>query len=85
MIRAEYSIDAGEWQIVEPVGQISDSKTESYDFQVPQDSAGQATARHKAVAHPSSTTQEHTIVVRAYDRFDNMGSAKVVVNGPAAR
>ncbi len=29
---AEYSIDADDWQFVEPVGQISDSKTESYDF-----------------------------------------------------
>ena len=83
--RAEYSIDAGDWQIVDSVGQISDSKTENYDFQVPLDSAGQASAGHKAAAHPSSTTQEHTIVVRAYDRFDNMGSAKIVVNGTAAR
>ena len=33
--RAEYSIDAGDWQFVEPVDQISDSKTESYDFLVP--------------------------------------------------
>ena len=32
--RAEYSVDAGDWQFVEPVGQISDSKTESYDFRV---------------------------------------------------
>ena len=32
--RAEYSVDAGEWQFVEPVGQLSDSKTESYDFRV---------------------------------------------------
>src|SRR5580693_9536122 len=30
--RAEYSVDAGEWQFVEPAGQLSDSKTESYDF-----------------------------------------------------
>src|SRR5262249_52396698 len=26
--RAEYSLDAGDWQFVEPVGQLSDSKTE---------------------------------------------------------
>ena len=32
--RAEYSVDAGDWQFVEPVGQLSDSKTESYDFRV---------------------------------------------------
>ena len=33
--QAEYSIDAGDWQQIEPVGQISDSKTESYDFMIP--------------------------------------------------
>ncbi len=32
--RAEYSMDAGDWQYVEPVGQLADSKTASYDFQV---------------------------------------------------
>ena len=32
--RAEYSIDAGDWQIAEPVGQISDYKIENYDFMV---------------------------------------------------
>jgi hypothetical protein len=83
--RAEYSIDAGDWQVVEPVGQISDSKTENYDFQIPLDSMGDPKAAHKAAAGPSSSTGEHTIVVRAYDRFANMGSAKIVVNGPAAR
>src|SRR5581483_5101882 len=30
--RAEYSIDAGDWQIADPVGQISDYKIENYDF-----------------------------------------------------
>src|SRR5262249_50097830 len=32
--RAEYSIDAGDWQYVEPVGALSDSKAENYDFSV---------------------------------------------------
>ena len=62
--RAEYSIDAKDWQYVEPVGQISDSKTEGYDFTIPV---------------PAGDVQEHVIVVRAYDRFDNMGAAKVVL------
>jgi len=62
--RAEYSIDAKDWQYVEPVGQISDSKTEAYDFTIPV---------------PAGDVQEHVIVVRAYDRFDNMGAAKVVL------
>ncbi|HLK33877.1 MAG TPA: hypothetical protein VKT29_12355 [Terriglobales bacterium] len=67
--RAEYSIDAKDWQYVEPVGQISDSKTESYDFNIPL---------------PPGDTQEHIIVVRAYDRFDNMGAAKFVLRTRAA-
>jgi WD40 repeat protein len=80
--RAEYSIDAEGWQFVEPVGQISDSKTESYDFRapMPEDSV------HPAVKTPLAATNaagqlEHVVVVRAYDRFDNMNSAKVVIRG----
>src|SRR5439155_2801196 len=30
--RAEYSVDAGDWQYVEPVYQICDGKMENYDF-----------------------------------------------------
>jgi WD40 repeat protein len=63
--RAEYSLDAGEWQFVEPVGQISDSKSENYDFTLPL---------------PSGTIgQEHVVVVRAYDRYDNMVAAKTLI------
>jgi hypothetical protein len=65
--RAEYSLDAGEWHFVEPVGQLSDSKSESYDFSLP-------------LARESSG-QEHVVVVRAYDRYDNMNSAKTVLPG----
>ena len=68
--RAEYSIDARDWQYVDPVGQISDSKTESYDFSIPV---------------PAGDPQEHIIVVRAYDRFDNMGAAKFVLRPPAGK
>jgi hypothetical protein len=63
--RAEYSVDAGDWQYVEPVDQISDGKTENYDFVVPV---------------PGGDSQEHIIVVRAYDRFENMGASKFVVH-----
>jgi WD40 repeat protein len=75
--RAEYSVDAGEWQFVEPVGQLSDSKTESYDFRVtvPADrSATTATAK-------TARQLEHVVVVRIYDRYDNMSSAKTVIRG----
>jgi hypothetical protein len=63
--RAEYSFDAGDWQFIEPVGKISDSKTENYDFNIP--------------LPPNSAAKEHVVVVRAYDQFDNVGSGKVVV------
>jgi len=64
--RAEYSLDAGDWHFVEPVGQLSDSKTESYDLELPVS---------------DDATQEHVVVVRAYDRYDNMNSAKTLVPG----
>ncbi len=32
--RAEFSVDAGDWKIVEPEGRLSDSPEESYDFVV---------------------------------------------------
>jgi len=67
--RAEYSIDASDWQFIEPVGQLSDSKTESYDFRAPL--PGQDPQK------PADL--EHIVVVRVYDRYDNMVSAKAVV------
>jgi sugar lactone lactonase YvrE len=74
--RAEYSVDAGEWQFVEPVGRLSDSKTESYDFRVavPPDRVPTATTK-------TPGQLEHVVVVRAYDRYDNMSSAKTVIRG----
>jgi hypothetical protein len=81
--RAEYSIDAEEWQFVEPVGQLADSKTESYDFRAPVPAEGaRSGATATAVAATSAAGQlEHVVVVRAYDRFDNMNSAKTVIRG----
>jgi hypothetical protein len=68
--RAEYSLDAGDWQYVEPSGELSDAKTENYDFKLtPQFSKDEA---------PSV---DHVIVVRVYDRYDNMGAAKTLVRG----
>ena len=68
--RAEYSVDAGEWNYVDPVGQLSDAKTESYDFKVALEAGKDAAA-----------TSEHVVVVRVYDRYDNMGAAKTVIKG----
>ena len=64
--RAEYSVDAADWQYVEPVGQLADSKSANYDFQVALRAGG---------------SSEHVVVVRVYDRFDNMSSAKTVIRG----
>jgi hypothetical protein len=74
--RAEYSLDGGEWQFIEPVGQLSDSKTEDYDFSatVPQPEPPPALMAE-------STGNDHVVVVRAYDRFDNLATAKTVIRG----
>jgi WD40 repeat protein len=69
---AEYSIDAGPWQYVEPVGKLSDSTEEHYDFSVPLKSQADAAAKSGG---------EHVVTVRVYDRFDNVGTAKTVVPG----
>jgi WD40 repeat protein len=62
---AEYSLDAGKWQYIEPVGGLSDSKREHYDLHIP------AEALH-------GKPGEHLITVRVYDRHDNVGVAKSV-------
>jgi hypothetical protein len=68
--RAEYSVDASDWKYVEPVGQLSDAKTENYDFNVAPETAKDGGA-----------SSGHVVVVRIYDRYDNMGAAKTVVHG----
>jgi sugar lactone lactonase YvrE len=64
--KAEYSVDAGDWQFVEPVGQLSDAKNENYDFEVP-------------IPAGTSGPVDHVVVVRVSDRYDNMSSAKTVI------
>jgi hypothetical protein len=80
--RAEYSIDANDWQYVEPVGQIADSKTENYDFRaaIPEDSGSMPTTSSKPKKNEAGPI-EHVVVVRVYDRFENMSSAKTVIRG----
>jgi hypothetical protein len=67
---AEYSLDAGPWQFIEPAGGLSDSKQEHYDFVLPA----------KAL---DGKTGEHLITVRAYDRHENVGVGKTVFTVPA--
>ena len=54
--------DGGDWLLVAPAGNISDDRTESYQF----------TVQHLSVG-------EHTLAVRAYDRYDNIGAGKIVI------
>jgi WD40 repeat protein len=66
---AEYSVDAGPWQYLEPAGRISDSFAENYDFLAPIPSATSSVADAK----------EHVIAIRVYDRYENAVTAKAVV------
>jgi hypothetical protein len=65
--RAEYSVDAGDWKYVEPVGQLSDARAENYDFKISLESKDAALS--------------HVVVVRVYDKYDNMDAAKYVLRG----
>jgi len=70
--RAEYSVDAGEWKYVEPVGQLSDAKVEDYDFMAPLSPGSGA---------GNDASSEHVVVVRVYDKYDNLGAAKTLIRG----
>jgi streptogramin lyase len=64
---AEYSLDSGPWQFIDPVGVISDSRREHYEFRI------------EVGAEANGRIGEHLITVRAYDRYDNVGVAKTVI------
>jgi hypothetical protein len=66
---AEYSVDAGPWQYLEPVGKVSDSLMERYDFTVPVPAATATVA----------DANEHVLAVRVYDRYENVAAVKAVV------
>ena len=67
--RAQYSVDGGEWILLAPTGGISDAPEERYEFTL---ATGVAPG-------------EHTISVRAFDRFENVGSAKTTFTVPGAK
>ncbi len=52
---------------VEPVGQLSDSKTEDYDFR-----ATVPLSEPTPALMADNTTSDHVVVVRVYDRYDNL-------------
>jgi hypothetical protein len=61
VVRAEYSVNGGDWTVAEPVTRLSDAKELSYRFTTDRDAAG----------------GEFTIAVRVTDEFDNQSVAKV--------
>jgi outer membrane protein assembly factor BamB len=72
--RAQYSVDGGDWILVAPTNGVSDAPEEHFQFTL-----------SFAWAAPSTREREHTIAIRAYDRFENVGSAKTTVNVPASK
>jgi sugar lactone lactonase YvrE len=66
--RAQYSLDAGDWTLVLPAGQLNDAPQEHFDWTLP------------GVLAPG----EHTLAVRVYDEYENMTSAKVTFTIGAA-
>ena len=68
---AEYSIDAGPWQYLEPVGALSDSLHERYDFR--------AALPSQVEGVKAAAASEHVLTVRVYDRRDNVVAAKILV------
>ncbi len=67
---AEYSLDAGQWQFIAPVGELSDSKHERYDL-------------HAPASALKDEGGEHLLTVRVYDRYENVGLAKTVFGSAA--
>ena len=74
--RAEYSIDAGPWQYIEPTGKLSDAETERYDFSAP---LPQPSEQLRVAKLPPANPNEHTVTLRVFDRYDNSATAKTVV------
>jgi len=65
LVRAEYSLDAGPWQYIEPVGGLSDARREHYDFTIPASAF-------------EGKSGEQLLTVRVYDRHENVGLAKTL-------
>jgi hypothetical protein len=74
--RAYYSVDAGAWQYIEPVGRLSDSLHERYDVTVP---IPARSADVKAAPSATPLSSQHVIAVRVVDRAGNAATAKAVV------
>jgi len=75
--RAYYSVDAGAWQYINPVGNLSDSLHEHYDFTIPIPKRAQGNDVSPAV-QPGSP-QQHVVAVRVLNRAGNTATGKSVV------
>jgi WD40 repeat protein len=76
---AEYSLDGRPWQYLDPVGNLSDSLTEHYDFTIPVAAGSVPSPDNDPAARlPAADPAEHVLVVRAYDRYENVSAAKTV-------
>jgi hypothetical protein len=71
--RAQYSVDGGDWILAAPAGNVSDSTEEHYQFSI------------DISMKSGEVEKEHSIAVRAYDHFDNVGSAKTTLRVGAKR
>jgi len=69
---AEYSLDAGPWQYLEPAGKLSDSMAAHYDFTL-------SIPAHATNTPSPANVNEHVLAVRIYDRYENVASVKTVV------
>ena len=76
--RAYYSVDAGPWHYIEPVGQLSDSLQEHYDFTAPLP-AGNDRQDEPAVVQ-ANAPQQHVLAVRVLNRAGNVATAKTIVD-----
>jgi len=70
---AEYSVDAGRWQYLSPVGRIGDSLTEHFDLSVP-------LPEPRPGAEAPIDPHEHVIAIRVFDRQENAVTVKAVVH-----
>jgi WD40 repeat protein len=79
---AEYSLDAGRWQFLDPVGKLSDSLTEHYEISAPLAAISRRPAGDDSEIAPPAVTdpQEHILTVRVYDRYENVSAAKTVIH-----
>jgi len=71
--RAQYSLDGGDWILVAPTGNVSDSMAEQYQFSI------------NMSMKSGEAEKEHSVAVRAYDHLDNVGSAKTTLRASTKR